>query len=121
LGGMTSANLLAKLGHNVLLAEHHYNLGGMATWFKRKGGHVLDISLHGFPIGMIKTFRKYWSKDMADRVIQLKNIRFDNPQFSVNTTFDRVDFTDLLENHFGIMKEVIDEFFNTVREMNFYD
>ena len=37
LAGMTSANVLAKLGHIVLLAEHHYNLGGMATWFKRKG------------------------------------------------------------------------------------
>jgi len=121
LGGMTSANLLAKLGHSVLLVEHHYNLGGMATWFKRKGGHILDISLHGFPIGMVKTFRKYWSKDMAGNVIQLKNIRFDNPQFTLGTTFDRVDFTNLLENRFGIMKDVIDDFFNTVREMNFYD
>ena len=39
LAGMTSANLLAKMGHKVLLAEHHYNMGGLATWFKRKGGH----------------------------------------------------------------------------------
>ena len=57
LAGMTSANLLAKLGHKVLLAEHHYNMGGLATWFKRKGGHIMDISLHGFPCGMIKTLR----------------------------------------------------------------
>ncbi|QPJ64786.1 MAG: NAD(P)/FAD-dependent oxidoreductase [Candidatus Nitrohelix vancouverensis] len=121
LGGMTAANVLAKLGHNVLLAEHHYNLGGMATWFKRKGGHVLDISLHGFPIGMIKTFRKYWTHDMAGKVIQLKNIRFDNPQFEVNTTFDRVDFTRLLCDRFGIMRDTIEEFFVTVRNMNFYD
>ena len=49
LAGMTAANLLSRLGHRVLLAEHHYNLGGLATWFKRRGGHVLDISLHGFP------------------------------------------------------------------------
>ncbi len=48
LAGMTSANVLAKLGHRVLLAEHHYNLGGMGTWFKRKGGHIMDISLPGF-------------------------------------------------------------------------
>ena len=61
LAGMTSANLLAKMGHKVLLAEHHYNLGGMATWFKRKRGHIMDISLHGFPCGMIKTLRKYLS------------------------------------------------------------
>ena len=121
LAGMTSANLLAKLGHNVLLAEHHYNLGGMATWFKRKGGHIMDISLHGFPCGMIKTLRKYWSQDISNRVIQLKNVRFDNPQFSVNTSFDKIDFTHILKERFGILKEVIDEFFHTVRGMNFYD
>ncbi len=121
LAGMTSANLLSRLGHSVLLAEHHYNLGGLATWFKRKGGHILDISLHGFPCGMIKTFRKYWTRELADSVIRLKGIRFDNPQFSMDTSFDKVDFTRLLRERFGIMKEVIDEFFTTVRGMNFYD
>ena len=121
LAGMTAANLLARFGHSVLLAEHHYNLGGMATWFKRRGGHVLDISLHGFPCGMIKTLRKYWTREMADSVIQLKGIHFDNPQFSVNTTFDKVDFSRILMEHFGIMKDVIDDFFKTARSMNFYD
>ena len=67
LAGMTSANVLAKLGHRVLLAEHHYNLGGMATWFKRKGGHIMDISLHGFPCGMIKTCLLYTSPSPRDR------------------------------------------------------
>jgi len=121
LAGMTAANLLSRLGHRVLLAEHHYNLGGLATWFKRRGGHVLDISLHGFPCGMIKTFRKYWTREIADSVIRLDGIRFDNPQFKLNTTFDKVDFTRILRERFGIMKEVIDEFFDTVRGMNFYD
>ncbi len=121
LAGMTAANLLSRLGHRVLLAEHHYNLGGLATWFKRRGGHVLDISLHGFPCGMIKTFRKYWTREIADSVIRLPGIRFDNPQFKLHTTFDKVDFTCILRERFGIMKEVIDEFFETVRKMNFYD
>ena len=121
LAGMTAANLLSRLGHSVLLAEHHYNLGGMATWFKRRGGHILDISLHGFPVGMIKTFRKYWTREMADSVIQLKGVHFDNPQFTLNTTFDKIDFTRILREHFGIMKHVIDDFFVTVRGMNFYD
>jgi phytoene dehydrogenase-like protein len=121
LAGMTAANLLSRLGHQVLLAEHHYNLGGLATWFKRRGGHILDISLHGFPCGMIKTFRKYWTREIADSVIRLEGIRFDNPQFKLNTTFDKVDFTFILRERFGIMKEVIDEFFDTVRKMNFYD
>lgn len=121
LAGMTAANTLAKLGHSVLLLEHHYNLGGLATWFKRKKGHILDISLHGFPIGMVKTFRKYWTREIADSVIRLKKIRFDNPQFCLSTSFDRIDFTNLLREQFGILKSTIDDFFHTVRGMNFYD
>ena len=38
LGGLTGANCLAKQGHSVLLLEHHYQFGGLATWFKRAGG-----------------------------------------------------------------------------------
>ncbi len=121
LAGLTSANMLAKLGHRVLILEHHYNLGGLATWFKRKGGHILDISLHGFPTGMIKTCRKYWTKEIADSIIRLKNIRFDNPQFQFRTSFDKVDFSQLMKDRFGILKGTVDDFFNTVRGMNFYD
>jgi len=121
LAGLTSANILARQGYSVLLLEHHYQLGGMATWFKRRGGHIFDISLHGFPIGIIKSCRKYWSKDIADSIVQLKGIRFENPQFSVRTTFDRNDFTRILTDQFGVEREQIDGFFNTARSMNFYD
>ncbi len=62
LAGLTAANTLARAGHSVLLLEHHYQLGGMATWFKRQNGHIFDISLHGFPFGMIKSCRKYWTQ-----------------------------------------------------------
>ena len=55
LGGLTAANILARAGRSVCVIEQHYNYGGLATWFKRKGGHVFDISLHGFPFGMKKT------------------------------------------------------------------
>ena len=68
LGGMTAANNLAKFGRKVLLLEHHYQLGGLATFFKRAGGHVFDISLHGFPHGMIKSTRRYWTKEISDRI-----------------------------------------------------
>ena len=37
LAGLTAANVLAKMGHKVALLEQHYNFGGMATWFKRRG------------------------------------------------------------------------------------
>ncbi len=121
LGGLTSANILARQGYSVLLLEHHYQLGGMATWFKRRGGHIFDISLHGFPMGMIKSCRKYWTQDIADSIVQLKGIRFENPQFSVRTTFDRVDFTRILIEKFGIAPDTVTAFFDKARSMNFFD
>ena len=102
LAGLTSANILARQGYQVLLLEHHYQLGGMATWFKRAGGHIFDISLHGFPHGMIKSCRKYWTPEIAESIVQLKGVRFENPQFSLRTTFTREDFTRILVEHFGI-------------------
>ena len=62
--------LLARAGHTVAILEQHYNFGGMATWFKRQNGHIFDISLHGFPGGMIKTCRKYWTKEIADSIVR---------------------------------------------------
>jgi phytoene dehydrogenase-like protein len=121
LAGLTCANMLARDGHSVLLLEQHHQLGGLAAWFKRKGGHIFDVSLHGFPVGMIKTCRKYWSPKIADMIVQLKEIRFDNPQFSFTTTFDREDFTRILREQFKIPVENIEGFFNTARDMNYYD
>jgi len=121
LAGLSCANMLARDGHAVLLLEQHHQLGGLAAWFKRKGGHIFDVSLHGFPVGMIKTCRKYWSPEIADMIVQLKEIRFDNPQFSFTTTFDREDFTRILQEQFKIPLENIEGFFNTARDMNYYD
>jgi phytoene dehydrogenase-like protein len=120
LAGLTCANMLARGRHSVLLLEQHHNLGGLATWFKRKG-HIFDIALHGFPVGMIKTCRKYWTPEIANMIVQLKGIRFDNPQFSFTTTYDREDFTRILQERFKISQENIDGFFDTARNMNFYD
>ncbi|MDX2108784.1 MAG: NAD(P)-binding protein [Verrucomicrobiota bacterium] len=121
LGGLTSANILAKQGHSVLLLEHHYQFGGLATWFKRPGGHIFDISLHGFPQGMIKSCRKYWTKEIADSIVQLKHVRFVNPQFDIATTFDREDFVHILNEKFRIPLEQVTAFFDRLRAMNFYD
>ncbi|MEZ6056131.1 MAG: NAD(P)/FAD-dependent oxidoreductase [Planctomycetaceae bacterium] len=121
LAGLTGANVLAKQGYSVLLLEHHYQLGGMATWFKRRGGHIFDISLHGFPVGMIKSCRKYWTPEIAESIVQLKGVRFENPQFSLQTTFDRQDFTRILTDKFDVPFETVDRFFSSAREMNFFD
>ena len=120
LGGLTCANRLAGAGHRVLLLEHHFQLGGLATWFKR-GGHIFDVSLHGFPYGMVKTCKKYWGSAIRDSIVQLKNIVFDNPQFSLTTTFSKDDFIRILQDRFGVPATVVAEFFATVDAMNFYD
>ena len=120
LGGLTCANRLARAGHHVLLLEHHTRLGGLATWFTRNG-HIFDVSLHGFPYGMVKTCRKYWTKEIRDAIVQLKNIVFDNPQFSLTTTFSREDFVRILRQEFGVDRAVVERFFTTVAGMNFYD
>ncbi len=121
LAGMTSANILARQGYSVLLLEHHYQLGGMATWFKRQNGHIFDISLHGFPYGMLKSCRKYWTQEIADSIVPLRGVRFENPQFSLETTFTRDDFTRLLIEKFNIAPETVKNFFDTARKMNFFD
>ena len=121
LAGLTAANVLARAGRSVLLLEQHYKLGGMATWFKRPGGHIFDISLHGFPYGMVKSCRRYWTQEIADSIVQLKHIRFDNPMFSLTTSFNRDDFTRLLTNDFKVDPAAATAFFDTARGMNFYD
>jgi len=121
LGGLTGANVLAKAGHRVLLVEHHYQFGGLATWFTRKGGHIFDISLHGFPVGMIKSCRKYWTKEIADLIVQLKDIRFVNPQMNVWTTFTREDYTRVLVEEMKLDRDLVEKFYDHLRGMNFYD
>ncbi len=121
LGGLTGANVLAKAGHRVLLLEHHYQFGGLATWFTRKGGHIFDISLHGFPVGMVKSCRKYWTREIADSIVQLKDIRFVNPQMDVWTTFTREDYTRVLVEQFHLERAHVERFYDHLRAMNFYD
>ncbi len=120
LGGLTSARRLASAGHKVLLVEQHSIVGGLATYFKRKG-HIFDVALHGFPVGMQKSLRKYWGKDFSDRIIQVKSIRFDNPQFTLDTTFDMENFSALLVEKFGVPAETVKAFFAALAAMNYYD
>ena len=120
LGGLTCAKRLADAGHKILLLEHHFQLGGLATWFKR-GGHTFDVSLHGFPYGMVKNNKKYWGKTIRDAIVQLKHIVFDNPQFSLTTTFSKDDFIRILQERFAVAEEVVRQFFSTIEAMNFYD
>lgn len=122
LAGMTLANKMARDGRSVLLLESHNKLGGFATWFKRnEGEHIFDVSLHGFPVGMVKTCRKYWSREISDRIHQLKSVRYINPQFEVETDFTKEHFIKVLEEKFGVASSVVEAFFSELANMNFYD
>lgn len=125
LAGLTLANKLGKNGRSVLLLEAHNKLGGFATWFKRRTDsgveHVFDVSLHGFPVGMIKTCRKYWNKEIADRIHQIKSVRFINPQFDIETDFTKEDYIKVITEKFKIPKETVEGFFEELAQMNFYD
>ena len=120
LGGLTSANRLARAGHKVLLVEQHSQIGGLATYFRRKS-HIFDVALHGFPVGMRKSLRKYWGRAFSDRVIQVKSIRFDNPQYSLESTFDTADFSAKMTGHFKLSSETVKAFFDALAAMNYYD
>ena len=122
LAGMTLANKMGRDGRSVLLLESHNKLGGFATWFKRKEGeHIFDVSLHGFPVGMVKTCRKYWSKEISDRIHPLKSVRYINPQFEVETDFTKEHFINVLNEKFQVPLDVVEAFFTELSEMNFYD
>jgi phytoene dehydrogenase-like protein len=126
LAGMTLANKMARDGRTVLLLEAHNKLGGFATWFKRsekagEGEHLFDVSLHGFPVGMIKTCRKYWNREIAERIHQLKSVRYINPQFELETDFTKEHFIKLLNEKFGVPLATVEAFFLDLAQMNFYD
>lgn len=125
LAGMTAANKLASDGRSVLLLEAHNKLGGFATWFRRPSSsgdrHIFDISLHGFPYGMVKTCRRYWSKEIADSIERVPKIRFINPQFDIETDFTKEDYINILIEKFNLAPELVEAFFKELREMNFFD
>ncbi|MGN0866507.1 MAG: phytoene desaturase family protein [Oligosphaeraceae bacterium] len=120
LGGLTAANRLACAGHKVLLAEQHIQLGGLATAFRRRN-HIFDVALHGFPDGMRRSFRRYWGRAFSDQVVQVKSIRFHNPQYRLESTFDTADFSRKMVEHFRISREKVEGFFARVASMNYTD
>ena len=122
LAGMTAANKLGKSGRSVLLLEAHNKLGGFATWFKRaEGEHIFDISLHGFPVGMLKTCKKYWSREIASRIVQLKKVRFVNTMYDLESDFTVEDFSRILREFFKVEDAAVKGFFDELAAMNFYD
>jgi prolycopene isomerase len=49
IGGLITANLLARDGARVLLVEQHYMVGGYCSTFRR-GGYTFDAATHFYPL-----------------------------------------------------------------------
>jgi phytoene dehydrogenase-like protein len=49
---------------------------------------------------MIKSCRKYWTREIADSIEQLRDVRFINPQMNIQTTFDKNDFIRIFVEEF---------------------
>lgn len=62
MGGMTTAAMLTKLGHRVLVLEQHYVPGGFTHAFRRKG-YVWDVGVHA--IGEVS------EKSMPGRLLKM--------------------------------------------------
>ena len=45
MGGLSTAAILSKQGHKVLVLERHYTAGGFTHVFKRKG-YEWDVGIH---------------------------------------------------------------------------
>ena len=69
---------------------------------------------------MIKSCKRYWTKEIADSIVQLRNIRFINPQYDLKTTFDRSDFTKILQNSFQVAKSKVEEFYDHLANMDYF-
>lgn len=70
---------------------------------------------------MIKSCRRYWTKEISDAIVLLKDIRFVNPQMDVWTTFTREDYTRVLVDQFKLPRAEVEAFYDYLRAMNYYD
>ncbi len=112
MGGLTTAAVLAKHQRKVLMLEGHNKLGGLATWFYRDHRKLaFDVSLHGFPFAMIKTVRRYWPKNLHEKIHRIPSIEFTSPKHRFSTTYDQDDVCRVLTEEFCLSSSRVDAFF----------
>ena len=116
LAGLTVANTLARQGRSRAAARTA--LQARRAW-RRGSSDRAGI----FSTSRCTAFRSAWSRAAGaigrgkspTRSCSSEHIRFDNPMFSLTTTFNREDFTELLVEEFDVEPETVNEFFDTAR------
>lgn len=124
IGGLITANLLARARLRVLLVEQHYMVGGFCSTFRRKG-FTFDAATHFYPLlGNPMTItgsllERLGSQTRWVKMDPVDHFHFpDGSRFSVSADFD--EYLDELKATFPHEREALDNFFVLVREAYLY-
>lgn len=126
IGGLTAAALLSQQGLSILLIEMHYELGGCATVFDRKGkgqGYEFDVGLHYIgdcaPGGLIPRILRSAGVDNIEFLEQdpggFDTLYFPDFQFRVPRGVD--EFRQRLVDMFPAEIKGIDRYFKLLRQV----
>jgi phytoene dehydrogenase-like protein len=120
IGGLVAANLLAKGGLKVLLAEQHYMVGGYCSTFRR-AGYTFDAATHFYPLlGNPDTLT---GRLLADLGVETGWVKMDpvdtfhfpdGSRFEVPADFDA--YMAHLKAEFPHQAAALDSFFASARE-----
>jgi len=120
IGGLVTANLLAREGLRVLLVEQHYMVGGYCSTFKRRG-YVFDAATHFYPLlGNAETLTGRLLAELGATTGWVKmdpvdTFHFpDGSRFEVPADFDA--YLARLKAEFPEEAAALDSFFQAVRE-----
>lgn len=120
IGGLVTANLLAKEGLRVLMVEQHYMVGGYCSTFRR-GGYTFEAATHFYPL--LGNPATHTGRLLEEIGCQTEWVRMDpvdtfhlpdGSRFDVPADFDA--YLAKLHAEFPHEGEALDSFFAAVRE-----
>jgi len=119
-GGLITANLLARAGLSVLLVEQHYMVGGYCSTFRR-AGYTFDAATHFYPLlGNPKTLtgRLLDELGVTTRWVKMDPVDTfhfpDGSKFVVDADFD--SYRKKLDADFPDERDALDAFFTEAKE-----
>jgi phytoene dehydrogenase-like protein len=123
IGGLITANLLAKSGLSVLLAEQHYMVGGYCSTFRR-AGYTFDAATHFYPLlGNPETLTGRLLAEIGVETGWVKMDPVDTFHFPDGSRFavpaDFATYMARLKADFPHQAAALDGFFDSVREAYF--